>query len=60
MRGWSESSVKKPCSYADMVFPHEVEICDEGKCMICNDGVFEGYADPRPPKYGLCVSVARA
>ncbi|MDR3570392.1 MAG: hypothetical protein P4L43_20400 [Syntrophobacteraceae bacterium] len=60
MRGWSGSSVKKPCPYQDMVFPHEVEICDNGKCMICKDGRLEDYADPRSPKYGLCVSVGRA
>ncbi len=60
MKGWSDVSVKRPCSYAGMVFPDEVEICDAGNCLICRDGVFEPYEDPRPPKYGLCVSVARA
>ncbi|MDR3554381.1 MAG: hypothetical protein P4L55_06485 [Syntrophobacteraceae bacterium] len=60
MRGWSGLSLKKPCPYGGMVFPHEVEICHNGKCMVCKDGVFEDYADPRPPGYGLCVSVARA
>jgi hypothetical protein len=60
MKGWSSLSVKKPCPHAGMVFPHEVEICDGGKCMICKDGVFEDYRDPHHPKHGLCVSVAPA
>ena len=60
MTGLSSSSIKRTCSYADMVFPHDTEVCDNGKCMICKDGVFEDYQDPRPPKYGLYVSVGDA
>lgn len=57
MKGWSSFSTKKACPYADKVFPHDMEVCDNGKCMICSDGVFEDYRDPRAPKYGLYVSV---
>jgi hypothetical protein len=43
-----------------MVFPHDTEVCDNGKCMICKDGIFEDYPEPHPPKYGLYVSVGEA
>jgi hypothetical protein len=43
-----------------MVFPHDTEVCDNGKCMICKEGIFEDYPEPRPPKYGLYVSVGEA
>jgi len=57
VKGWSNLSIEKPCSYDNKVFPHEMEVCDNGKCMICMDGVFEDYQDPSAPKYGLQVSV---
>jgi hypothetical protein len=56
MNGLASLSVKRTCSYAGMVFPHDMEVCDKGKCMICKDGAFENYPEPRPPKYGLHVS----
>ncbi len=59
LKGWSSLTEKNACPYGQRVFPHGVEICDQGKCMVCKDGKLEDYADPRPPKYGLCVSVAK-
>lgn len=57
MKGWSSLSEKRACAYANMVFPHGVEVCDAGRCMICTDGVLEEYNDPSAPGYGLFISV---
>ena len=57
MKGLSSLSVKKTCTYGEMDIPHETEVCDNGECMICKDGVFEDYPDPHAPKYGLHVSI---
>jgi hypothetical protein len=58
MKGLSSRSGRTPCPHAGMVFPHESEICDNGKCMICENGVFKDHRHRDAPQYGLFVSVA--
>jgi len=60
MRGLSSLSLKRPCPYGDIVLPHEAEVCDDGKCMVCRNGAFEDYEDKGVSKYGLHVSPGSA
>ena len=45
-----ERSSKSGCSFKDHLYPHDSEVCREGKCMICNDGKWEETDELFPPK----------
>ncbi|MFP5212430.1 MAG: hypothetical protein ACLGPL_03545 [Acidobacteriota bacterium] len=56
--GLSNVSDGRTCTYANMTVPNRTKLCHNAKCMLCKDGDLQECRDPRPPRYGLNISVA--
>jgi hypothetical protein len=44
-----EPSDKKSCTHKDLTHAHGAQVCEEDKCMICNEGKWEDAMEMFPP-----------
>lgn len=45
-----QGSEYNSCSFKGRTYSHDAEVCDDKKCMVCNDGKWEDAYDLFPPK----------